>query len=181
MEYAADGCLEVRATGDGAHDALRHYTAGTVSDRWTVIGNGAQVADVTTRLAGGAVPAVALDDLEYEPDPPIYTPRITAIVDRAGGRIWLGTARRGGARRAGTDVVVVAVSPIEAGQAVMLSTYESDGIEITSAPAYVDVDTTAVDAVGLLDDVWEALDPAYRIAAVGFDPMAGVTGEIRHA
>ncbi|MGI5285016.1 IMP cyclohydrolase [Nonomuraea polychroma] len=59
------------------NDPLRHYVAATQRDSWLVFGNGEQVATVADRLQAGRPPVLALDGLDYEPDPPIFTPRIT--------------------------------------------------------------------------------------------------------
>jgi IMP cyclohydrolase len=79
-----------------------------------VFGNGEQVGEVAIRLAKGLPPAVALADLSYEPDPPIYTPRITAVVDRGQGHAWLGAARRSGGRREAADTAVIALGALGA-------------------------------------------------------------------
>ena len=75
------------ARGDVDFDPLRHYIAATASPDWLVFGNGAQVSTVAERLAGGEQPSVALDGLEHEPDGPIFTDRITAVMQRPAGRL----------------------------------------------------------------------------------------------
>jgi hypothetical protein len=69
--------LTVSPISGDAHDALRHYDAVGSDSRWTVLGNGEQVATVFDRLSSGQPPSIALDGLRHEPDPPICTPRIT--------------------------------------------------------------------------------------------------------
>ena len=98
------GRLVVSPCGPQPHDRLRHYIAAEADARYTVFGNGEQVSDVFARLSGGLAPWFALERVAYEPDSPIYTPRITAVVDRHDGAIWLGAARRsGGTTRAPTS------------------------------------------------------------------------------
>ncbi|WP_406440140.1 IMP cyclohydrolase [Streptomyces sp. NBC_00631] len=167
--------------GVAGHDALRHYVAATADRRWTVYGNGEQVAEVAGRLAKGLAPPSALEDLDYEPDPPICTPRITAVVDRTGRRSWLGAARRPEGGRQSTDVTVVALGELAPGQAVLLSTYHSDGDSVSTARHHLDLNTSAQDADALLTDLWAALDPRFRVAATAFAPVTGVRGPIRHA
>ncbi|GAA4606533.1 IMP cyclohydrolase [Actinoplanes octamycinicus] len=176
-----DAELRVEATGEHAHDRLRHYTAAHSDDRWTVFGNGEQVTTVFERLSAGAHPAVALDELDYEPDPPIWTPRITVVVDRRDGTAWLGAARRGGGRRESTDVTVTTLRDLAVGDVALLTTYTSDGTEVTTAPRVLDLTTTAATGDELLDLVWSALDPEFRVAAAQLSPRAGIAAVLRHA
>ncbi|MEU9330928.1 IMP cyclohydrolase [Streptomyces canus] len=181
--------IEITEAGDAAvvpvsaqnHDALRHYIAATADERWTVYGNGEQVAEVARRLAKGLAPSGALEELSYEPDPPICTPRITAVVDRADGRAWFGAARRPEGERESADTVVVSLGKLDAGQAVLLSTYESDGKHVSTSRRHLDLSTSAPDAEPLLAEVWAALDPRFLVAATVFAPLRGVRGTIRHA
>lgn len=175
-----NGEVDVVSTGAVEHDPLRHYTARTNSAQHTVLGNGAQVATVAHRLAQGQPPLAALDDLEYEPDPPICTPRITAVVDRRSGRCWIGAARRSEGERTGTDLTVTALGDLAAGDAVILSTYESDGSTIRSSRAHLDVRTQAPDSAHLFAEVWGGLNQQFRIAAVAVDPVAGTSGPALH-
>ncbi|EKX61102.1 hypothetical protein Sipo8835_27110 [Streptomyces ipomoeae] len=181
MELTASGELTVVPVGATGHDNLRHYVAATADERWTVYGNGEQVTEVAARLAKGLAPGSALEDLSYEPDPPIWTPRITAVVDRVGHRSWFGAARRPEDERESADTTVVAVGDLAPGQAVMLSTYQSDGDTVSTARRHLDLSTTAQDADALLADLWAALDPRFLVAATAFAPITGVQGPTRHA
>jgi hypothetical protein len=170
-------------TTEREHDALRHYPAALAGERWTVWGNGEQVPQVAARLAAGQSPAAALDDLAYEPDPPIRTPRITAVVERRSGRAWLGAARRAPApaRREGADVTVTALGALAPGDCVLLGTYRSDGVTVATSPRHLDLRTEAAGPEELLAELWEALPGRYAVAATAFAPRAGVGGPIRHA
>ncbi|MEU6511079.1 hypothetical protein [Streptomyces sp. NPDC046942] len=56
------------------------------------------------RLACGLAPLQALDGLDYEPDPPIFTPRLIVIADNCKGRqACFGAARRSTANRTATN------------------------------------------------------------------------------
>lgn len=93
LRRTPDGDLAVAPAGSRAHDRLRHYVAARQRGDWLIFGNGEQVATVAERLAGGQPPAPALDGQDYEPDPPIFTPRLTVVADvRDGHRAWLGAA-----------------------------------------------------------------------------------------
>ena len=176
----AEGDLAVVPVGDHDHDALRHYIAATADERWTVYGNGEQVSQVAARLAGGTPPGSALEELGYEPDPPIFTPRITAIVERATGHAWFGAARRAGAEYEGTDTVVVKPGELAAGRAVLLSTYESDGEQVAVSQRHLHLETKARDRETLLTELWTALDERFRVAATTFEPLLDVFGPTIH-
>lgn len=181
IEPVNAGELAVVPVGPQSHDALRHYTAATADERWTVYGNGEQVAEVARRLAKGSEPGHALEELDYEPDPPIFTPRITAIVDRNSHGAWFGAARRPEGERESADVTVVALGQLGVGQGVLLTTYRSDGDHVESARRHLDVSTSAEDAEALLAELWVALDHRFLVAATVFAPLHGVCGSIRHA
>jgi len=59
------------------------------------------------------------------------------------------------------------------GQGVLLTTYRSDGTEVAVAAPFDEVSVTAEDSPQLLDQVWSALNPAYRVAAAVLDPVHG--------
>lgn len=155
------------------HDPLRHYVAATVTPEWLVLGNGEQVSQVADRLLAGAVATVALGGLEYEPDPPIRTSRITALLSRDGDVTVLGAARPSAGTRLTTNVMTLTVRDLEPGEGVLLTTYRSDGTEVAVAAPFDEVSVTAEDSSQLLDQVWSALNPAYRVAAAVLDPVRG--------
>ncbi|MEV6109482.1 IMP cyclohydrolase [Streptomyces sp. NPDC051940] len=161
---APGGGLLAVPTDDREHDALRHYTAVRPVDGRLVLGNGEQVDTVADRLAAGATPATALDGLDYEPDPPIHTPRITLVAD-PDGTAWLGAARRSALGREPADRMTLRVAGLRPGEGVLLTTYASDGETVAAAPPYTEVRVSAADRAELLDEVWTALDPALRVTA----------------
>jgi IMP cyclohydrolase len=171
--------LLVAPADETEHDSLRHYAAALSDDRWTVFGNGEQVGTVFDRLFAGQPPAVALDELSYEPDPPIYTPRITAVTSRADGTVWLGAARRPSGARTRADVTVTSVREISVSDALMISTYRSDGTSVAVAATVTETTTSAATLADLLEEVWAALDPAYRVAAALLSPMDGAVASLR--
>lgn len=75
-----------------------------------MFGNGEQVAVVSDRPQEAQGPVEALGGLEYEPDPPILTPRITVVADlRSGREARFGAARRSRGGRVAADVLTLAV------------------------------------------------------------------------
>lgn len=173
LRLAGDELL-VGPTAATGHDPLRHYTAATVTDAWLVFGNGEQVSQVTGRLLNGAPAGESLSGLEYEPDPPIRTSRITVLLARDGGHTAvLGAARPSRAGRQSTNVMTLTVSALEPGEAVLLTTYQSDGKTVAVGNPFDEVTVNAMDAEQLADEVWSALTPEFRVAAVVLDPEKG--------
>ncbi len=169
------GELAVAARGDVGFDPLRHYIAATALGEWLVFGNGAQVSAVAERLARGEPPQVALDGLEHEPDEPIYTDRITAVIGRPDGQLAvLGAARRSMAARQSSDVITMCLHDVQPGEAVLLTTYRSDGRVIEGGQPFIEARIAAENACELLDEIWSCLEPAYRVAAVVIPAEGGV-------
>ncbi|MFG3257315.1 IMP cyclohydrolase [Streptomyces sp. NPDC048172] len=177
-----DAELIVSPTGASRHDPLRHYVAARERDGWLVFGNGEQVATVSDRLRDGRRPVEALGGLEYEPDPPIFTPRITVVADlRAGREAWFGAARRSRGGRTAADVLTLAVRDLEPGDAVLMTTYRSDGRTVATGEPFLEARTEAHDRDALLEELWGALSPELRVAVAVFEPgrrLADAT--IRH-
>ena len=113
----AGGELIVAPSDAREHDRLRHYVAACQSGDLLVFGNGEQVSTVADRLSAGQTPVLALDELDYEPDPPIFTPRLTVIADRReGGQAWFGAARHSSGTRAATNRLTLHVSHLSPGE-----------------------------------------------------------------
>jgi len=167
IRHTPAGELTVAAKQDVGFDPLRHYVAVTASPEWLVLGNGAQVSTVAERLAQGQPPAVALDELEHEPDDPIFTDRITAVMRRPFGQMpVLGVARRSTVGRPSSGILTMTVRDMEPGNALLLTTYFSDGQVINGGRPFIEACTRADDGAALLDEVWASLNPAYRVAAL---------------
>ena len=173
LHLDARGDLVVAPTEVREHDHLRHYVAARqVADR-LVYGNGEQVETVADRLAAGQHPGPALGGLDYEPDPPIFTPRLTVVAGGpSGGEAWFGSARRSDADRPSTNRITVQVSGLRPGEAVLMTTYRSDGHTIATGSPFLEARTTSATRDDLLDELWSALHPDYRIAAAVFEPGA---------
>lgn len=144
-----------------------------------VFGNGEQVATVVDRLTSGQAPILALDELDYEPDPPIFTPRLTVIADnREGGRAWFGAARHSAGNRTTTNRLTLHVSDLAPGEGVLMTTYHSNGQEIATGTPFMEVRTTADNRTDLLDELWSVLPPELRIAAAAFVPGGLASADI---
>lgn len=169
IRLTEDGDLLVEPTVGDASDPLRHYRAVRRVEGHFVVGNGSQVDPVADRIYAGEVPSAALEDLEYEPDPPIYTPRITAVVSDD-DRVWLAAAHRGSADRASADTIVTRAGALEVGQGLLLSTYRGPVAEPVTNRIPVPVTTSAASHAELAQHLWAGLDAERRVLAAGFDP-----------
>lgn len=177
-----DDTLAVVPSGDHDFDPLRHYTAVTRTPEWVIVGNGDQVSTIEARLVEQVGVYDAVQDLAYEPDPPLCTSRITMLAHREEDRLVLSAARHSRADRAEPDVMGVSIGSLGAGEAVILTTYESDGEAVATAAPYVEGTTEAFTLDELLDEVWAALNPDLRVMAVAVAPHRDrYVGDVRHA
>ncbi|WP_030864606.1 IMP cyclohydrolase [Streptomyces sp. NRRL S-37] len=180
LHRTSAGELIVAPSDAREHDRLRHYVAARQGPNWLVFGNGEQVSTVADRLASGQAPLLALDGLDYEPDPPIFTPRLTVIADNEGGRAWFGAARHSAGDRTATNRLTLRISDLPPGEGVLMTTYHSNGQEVATGAPFTEIRTTAETRSGLLDELWSALPPHLRIAAAVFAPGDLAGSSIRH-
>lgn len=83
--------------------------------------------------------------------------------------------------RDSADATVLALGELRIGDAVLLSTYPSDGEQVSTARRHLDLSTSAPDKEAILAELWSALNPRFRVAAVVFAPLDGVQGPTVHA
>ncbi len=166
LEWREDG-VWVRPTDEeilkkGNPDLLI-YPAILFSTRGVAVSNGKQTADVRRRLDEAAGPgpvevlAGGLSGWDYEPDAPIFTPRISGCV-LPGPKAALSLIKKGAGESALRSYYEV---PLEAGRGKLVATY--DGVNrdpLRSFPGDpVDVALDAPDAAGLAESVYAALKP----------------------
>ena len=146
------------------------YTALCSVGRAHVVGNGDQVKTVVEALAEGGSFEQALRKRSVEEDPPIWTPRITALV--SGKKLLLSKIGKSGH-------AFFEAAPLEPGQGLCLHTYRGDGdpiLPFAEDPYPVRLEG---DVDGLLLSSWERLDPELRVALVIKEIRAD--GSFRHA
>lgn len=162
--------LYARARSAAEHDPLRHYRSVSVGTRWCVVGNGDQVDLITSNLESMS-PTDAVQGIEYEPDPPLRTPRISVVAPRSGGPIVLAASRASALSPATTYVACLTMGELAVGCGVLTTTYRSRGTDVVDTsqpPTEVSIDATA--AHELLAEVWNALPAALRVAAAVVQP-----------
>jgi IMP cyclohydrolase len=145
------------------------YTALCSVNGEHIVGNGDQVKTVTETLAEGGSFEQALRTRSVEEDPPIWTPRITAIVSGDGLRL---------SKIAKNGRAFFEAASLEPGQGLCLHTYRGDGDPILP----FNEDPYPVRLEGDIDELaqssWEKLDPEFRVALAV--KQIGAGGSFRH-
>jgi IMP cyclohydrolase len=157
---------------DAEHDDLRHYAAYVRRGSWTVLGNGDQVEPLAQDLSTGDPVDVASRTFDYEPDPPIFTPRIWMACDhtRRIDTVFTGSARRRGATDDATEYSSWNVDVRENGAGAILTTYAGTSQDVVTSGLLEAIEITALDAKTLLNSVWNSLNPELRVAALAITP-----------
>lgn len=167
LAVRAGGDVAVEDTSAGPHDALRHYVAVARRGTWLVVGNGDQVVPLAESLSSGESVAQAWGAHTFEPDPPICTTRIWVALDAASPADGVvGAAKRSGRGDDSTDHLAWTAGHVAPGTGVLMTTYDGSTSEVRSTAAPVDVAAPAASLEALLDQVWDGLDPALRVAAL---------------
>lgn len=145
------------------------YTALCSVNGAHIVGNGDQVTTVAEALAAGGSFEQALRTRSVEDDPPIWTPRITALL--SGGELTLCKVGKAGH-------AFFAAAPLAPGEGLCLHTYRGDGSPILP----FNEDPYPVHLEGDLDELaqssWQKLDPELRVALVVKEIAAD--GSFRH-
>jgi IMP cyclohydrolase len=152
--------LHVEDTSGAEEDPLRHYQAAGIFGRHLVVGNGRHVDEIGLGL--GDQPAQALlGSLEPEPDPPIFTPRIAAIVDLMSDAAIYGAAIR--SPDGSTSHNVLSTDEFPLGSGVVLATYQGSVAEPAAwaTPTWIELAASLEEQVA---SVWEALGGELRVA-----------------
>lgn len=162
-----DGSIAVTGVSDAGPDPLRHYRAVRRAGRLVVVGNGDHVDFVLDSLAEGVDPAGIMDEISAEPDPPIWTPRIW-LASQPGQPVLVGSARRRG--DAASVRTLWRITGLQDREAVLLTTYVGSRFAVKVSSGLTECTTPSRSSEGLLDEVWEALNPELRVAAASISP-----------
>lgn len=163
------------------------YPAVLFAPAGVAVSNGKQTADVRDRLLAGADPVAALSGAlagwDYEPDAPIFTPRISGCL--AGARAGLSVVRRG---PSGETLRSYFEVTLRAGEGRLVSTYEGPNAEplpvFAGEPRPVGLPGTT--AAETAEAFYRGLAPAgsgrdfrVAVACVFLDPDAPDKADIR--
>jgi IMP cyclohydrolase len=159
------------------------YPAILIGPNGIAVSNGKQTADIGDRLKPGLPPVAALAEAlggwDFEPDAPIFTPRISGAL--AGGTAALSVLRRGPSGQTLRNYYEVGLKA--AGQGRLVSTYEGPNLDplpvFRGEPRFVDMPgATAAETAAA---VYLSLEPAgpakdFRVAvACVFLPRGGAS------
>lgn len=137
------------------------YTAILFSSQGIAVSNGRQTPDIGSVLGRSQNPeevlSSALGKWDYEPDPPIFTPRISGCV-LLGGKAALSLIRRGPDGSSLRDYYRI---PLKAGEGRLIATYSGENTDpvpsFTEKPAAVEIQAKSADQMA--KSVYEALGP----------------------
>lgn len=137
------------------------------------VSNGKHTTDIKTRLGQSQNPAevlkLALNEWDYEPDAPTFTPRISGCI-LAQKKAALSIIKRA---QDGSSIKNIFEIPLKAGKGKMISTYE--GEDKDPLPAFagepIDVEIKEKKADDMAAAVYDALEPSpgkkdYRVSVV---------------
>lgn len=145
-----------------------------------LVSNGDQTRTIYETLQAGGTFDDALSTREREPDPPNYTPRISALLDlrSAPGALTLSLLKANVADPERTDRYTYRPAPPPPGLGHSLTTYMGDGSPLPSFSGDPLLLPLEGSARAVLETYWEALDVDNRVAlAVKRIPQDG-TSEI---
>jgi hypothetical protein len=145
-----------------------------------LVSNGDQTRTVYEALRVGGTFEGALATREREPDPPNYTPRISALLDlRCEPQLSLSLLKANPVDPERTDRTTYRPTPPPPGLGFGLTTYMGDGSPLppfVGDPLLLPLKGTAQQ---VLDAYWSALDASNRVAlAVKRIPLSGEASEI---
>jgi IMP cyclohydrolase len=180
-----DGGVWVQPTDEATlkqgHVDLLVYPAILIGPNGIAVSNGKQTADIRDRLKPGLAPVAALAEAlvgwDFEPDAPIFTPRISGAL--TGGAAALSVLRRGPSGQTLRNYYEVGLKA--AGQGRLVSTYEGPNLDplpvFRGEPRFVDLPgATAAETAAAVDLSLEPAGPAkdFRVAvACVFLPRGG--------
>jgi len=150
------------------------------------VSNGRQTADISAGIGPGRSPRDilerALERWDYEPDAPIFTPRISGCLT-ADGRAALSLVSRSDD---GATIRKIYDVSLESGRGALLTTYGGDPDSVRPFPGPpLEVRLGASSAEGLAEEVYDALAPPpgapdFRVAVVALTLPPGGSWSDEH-
>ncbi len=160
--------------------SLYVYRAVRVLARHTIVTNGDQTDTIYDALMKGGTFEEALETRTFEPDPPIWTPRISGLLSLAGESLSykLSILKNGGNEKP-VRYFFNYPEPIP-GEARLIHTYAHDGNPVPSFEGEpVAIDTSSYKCVNcVMRDLWEGLNEDNKVSAF-VRTIDLVTGEVR--
>jgi len=165
------GVLVVDTRLQSAHDELRHYRAVVRRERLLVVGNGDQAEPFADDIERGADPWSAWKKHDYEPDAPIFTPRILLALSTSTGErvLHLAAVRKGTGIQGEQGRSLQSLTPAESlkiRSGKLLSTYRGTADDVIVSDGPVSVSTECKTPGDLEEEVWDALSADVRVASI---------------
>ena len=152
--------LHVEHVSGDRTDPLRHYQAAGIFQHHFVVGNGRHVAEIGKGLADRSASEL-LELLEPEPDPPIYTPRIAAVVHLSSEAATFGAATS--SPEGPTSHNLLTTDDFDLGTGLLLATYHGSAEQPSpwGIPTWVEFAPTLEEQISM---TWDVLDGELRVA-----------------
>lgn len=168
----------VSADGHSERDPLRHYTAAIDRGSSFLIGNGEQVSHLDDEMARGTEFAASGTGLRFEPDPPIFTPRITLNVGVDASLAFVSHRAFVGGIDPVAERRYFSVDAPQRGEIYVMTTY--DGlIDQPRASGTLEILHGAPrDLESAPQAIWRALDPDLRVLLVAFSMVGGRVAKV---
>ena len=162
--------------GGQASDPLRHYRASRQVHGYDVVGNGDHVDHLAAAIEQRAGAIAAWCAEQPEPDAPLHTARLLAVVERTSEAVYLTAVRRGAAGVA--EHVGLRVAELPAGKGLAMVTYRGDPAapHVWAEPIWIEVAHALEDQLAA---TWAALDPRFRVAVACRSLEADATWTVR--
>jgi IMP cyclohydrolase len=167
--FVADGAMLRTEPVDAtrvANPSLIIYEAMLELPGIYLVSNGDQTRTLYEALRAGGTFDDAMATREREPDPPNYTPRISAMLDlrQQPGAVTISLLKANPANPDLTDRLTYRPAVPPAGLGVGLTTYMGDGSPLPSFHGDLLLLPCQGSAAQVLDTYWQALDAEYRVA-----------------
>jgi IMP cyclohydrolase len=151
--------LHIEGISGADDDPLRHYQAAGIFGRHLVVGNGRHVGEIGLGLADDSATTL-LETLDPEPDPPLFTPRIAAIIDLMNDAAICAAAVR--SLDGSSTHQMLSTDEFPLGTGVLLTTYRGSVVKPTAwaVPTWVELAPSLEEQVAT---TWDALDSELRV------------------
>ena len=148
------------------------YRATARLDGKIIVTNGDHTETAAETIAAGGRFFDAMEKRVYEPDGPIFTPRIAALIDEKTQKYLLAVLKKGASDEC--DRAYFSYEPVDgAGRLVTTYAGEKEVRAFSGEPKLFEMPD---DAESLARAIWEGLEPAYRVGtyACYYDPKTGL-------
>ncbi len=147
-----------------ADPSLIIYNCSRIFNELDIITNGDQTDTIFDILNIGGTFEDALKTRRYEPDPPNFTPRISALVNHKGSKMGICRGDESGEQPG--DIRCFFEYPHKNGFAHLIHTYrgEVDGVLLPYVGEPVELPITQCDIESFADKMWQSLDENNRVS-----------------